>query len=269
MKSDDDPPRYKLTGSGCHDRFCLPCGQTRSRQIARNLTAAIGKTRVRFVTLTTGKTDAPLRDLLDHLYRSFRALQRRAFWRAHVKGGVAFLELKRSTRSDRWHPHLHLIVEGRYIPHPDLKHEWGIVTQGDSIVFIRGNIDTAKLTHYVCKYASKPMDPSFIRIPEWLDEAVFALKGRRLVTTWGGWRTLLLTQHDDDVGWTYAGELASYLEAAVNGDAEALRICRQINGSAAQITIPEPRPPPTPLEIQTIRENEKQLNLFDIRTLTY
>lgn len=244
LESDDDPPRYRLAGSGCHDRFCLPCGQARASQIARNIIEHAGSKRLRLITLTTGATYPTLSELLDHLYTSFRKLQRTPEWQRHVTGGVAMLELKLSSRTDRWHPHLHCLVEGTYFPQPVLKRAWHRVTGEATIVDIRPAGRGDHIMHYVCKYASKPMDPSYLRIPDRLDQAITALKGRRLCITWGGWRSVLLTHHDDDAGWTNIGEVATYLLSAQAGDADALSILRKLDPAATQATIPHPRPPP-------------------------
>jgi hypothetical protein len=264
LKSTDDPPRYKLAGSGCHDRFCLPCGQARASQIARNIIDYAAKKRLRLITLTTGATYPTLADLLDHLYTSFRKLQRTAEWRTHVTGGVAFLELKVSSRTDRWHPHIHAIVEGKYFPHDLLKAAWHRVTGEARIVDIRPAGKGDRLFHYVTKYASKPMDPSFLRLPDRLDEAVTALKGRRTCMTWGAWRALLLTDHDEEAGWENIGELATWLLLAESGDEEALAVCSRIDVAATTAAVPTPRPPPPEPVPVAQPATGKQALLFDV-----
>lgn len=264
LKSTDDPPRYKLAGSGCHDRFCLPCGQARASQIARNVIDYAKRRKLRFITLTTGAAYSDLKQLLAHLYASFRKLQRTTEWSRHVNGGVAFLELKISSRTDRWHPHIHAIVEGRYFPQALLKAAWHRVTGEARIVDIRPAGKGDRLFHYITKYASKPMDHSFLMLPNRLDEAVVALKGRRLCTTWGGWRRFLLTQSDDDAGWENLGELGPWLLAAEHGDETALRICRSIDADATSHVIPHPRPPPLHPTPSIPALTAKQELLFDV-----
>jgi hypothetical protein len=208
------------------------------------------------ITLTTGATYPTLAALLDHLYASFRRLQRTPEWHRHVTGGVAFLELKISSRTDRWHPHIHALVEGRFFPHPILKAAWNRVTGEAQIVDIRPAGNSDALFRYVTKYASKPMDVSYLRIPHRLDEALTALKGRRLCTTWGAWRTFLVTESDDTAGWENIGELATYLLLAEAGDADAQAICTAL--APDPTVIPKPRPPPPPTAPTPARENARQ-----------
>jgi hypothetical protein len=51
---------------------------------------------------------------------------------------------------------------------------------------------------YVTKYASKPLNTSFANSPALLDEALRALKGRRLCLTFGSWYGTPLTDAEDD-----------------------------------------------------------------------
>jgi hypothetical protein len=194
--------------------------------------------------------------LLAHLYTSFRKLQRTPEWRKHVTGGVSFLELKLSSKTDRWHPHIHALVEGKFFPHAILKAAWHRVTGEARIVDIRPAGRGEHIFNYITKYASKPMDHSYLRIPHRLDQAVTALRGRRLCTTWGGWRRFLVTDHDDDAGWENIGELATYLLLAEAGDADAQAICTAL--APDPTVIPKPRPPPPPTAPTPARENARQ-----------
>lgn len=250
LKSDGDPPAYRVAGSSCHDRFCTPCATERSRTIAQNVIDHIGKQRCRFVTLTVSEGATGLAPAVDLLYESFRKLQRTRFWRQRVTGGVGFLELKWSTRSDRWHPHLHLLTHGKYIQHKQLSDTWKVCSGGSYIVHITLAGGAERVAKYVTKYASKPLSAEYIRDPDLLDEAITVLRGRRMCCTWGGWRGVLLVDHPDEEAWTNLGPLADFIVNAARGDVEARAILHQINGHSAEIAIelaaPFARPPPPP-----------------------
>lgn len=251
LKSTDTPPRYRVAGSSCHDRFCTPCATERSRVIAQNVIDRLAGVRVRFITFTLQHSTESLQELLDRLYLSFRTLQRTNLWRQHVKGGVAFLQVKWSERSEGWHPHLHVLVEGKFIEKKNLQRQWNVITKDSFIVDIRLPRGPKNVARYVTNYASKPLDRAFIHDRHLLDEAIRALKGRRLCTTFGGWRTVLLVDKPDEDAWTNLGPLCDWIRDAARGDEDARAVLNQINPNSTAVCmelapIMEPRPPPEP-----------------------
>lgn len=221
FQSIQDPEVYTLGGSTCHDRFCLPCGRERSRVIASNVKLRVAGKPARFLTLTLRSTTEPLAQLLTKLSRDFTALRRAALWRKRVTGGVAFLEVKWLAKTNRWHVHLHALLQGRYVPRQDLSKLWLRITGTSDVIDIRIVEDENHCTHYICKYASKPLDRTVVVEPLRLDEAVLALKGKRLCLTFGTWRGLKLTEPPESGTWVQLGTLDEILERAEAGDAEA------------------------------------------------
>jgi hypothetical protein len=244
LQNKTDDSRFVLVGSGCHDRFCLPCAQCRSRLIARRVIGKIKGSEARFLTLTLRTGAEPLTDSLDRLYTSFAALRRSHLWRARVSGGVAFLEIKWMPETQRWHPHLHILVQGLFIPHADLKAEWLRVTRDSTVVDIRLARNHAKVGEYVTKYASKPFNSSFLHEQDRLDEAVLALKGRRLATTFGDWRGYRLTLPDDDREWHVLGTLQQVAWQAQQGDSVSRSAMASLDPKLLDDLLPDERSPP-------------------------
>lgn len=247
LKSNEHPPRYRVAGSSCHDRFCQVCASERSQAIALNVLAAIDKQRVRFVTLTMRQQDRPLAVSIDCLYKSFRKLQRLKHWRQRVKAGVGFLELKYKEETGLWNVHLHLLVTGRFIPKRELSQWWHTVTGDSFIVNIKLPADGPAVTRYVTKYATKPLNSSYLHLPHALDEAIAAVKGRRMCTTFGGWRGVLLVDHPDEEAWENVGPLDLWIARAAAGDDDAVNVLRQVNPDRAAAAIQvqaSARPPP-------------------------
>lgn len=227
-ESVERPGEYTIGGSSCHDRFCLPCARERSRIIAQNVLAKIEGKQARFLTLTLKSTNESLEDLLLKLTTDFAALRRSKLWRNKVVGGVAFMEIKWSVAKERWHPHLHCMVQGRYLPQRDLAKLWLKITGTSKIVDIRYASDTAHTTHYITKYASKPLDHTVTMRPDRLDEAVDALKGKRLCLTFGTWRGCVLTERDDDGDWIQIGSVVELIDQAERGSDTAIVILNQL-----------------------------------------
>lgn len=230
FQSVEDPEVYTLGGSTCHDRFCLPCGRERSRVIAGNVKLRVQRKPARFLTLTLKSDTESLAYLLAKLSRDFAALRRTKLWRKRVTGGVAFLEVKWKANTDRWHVHLHALLQGRYVPQRELSKLWLKVTGTSEIIDIRIVEDEAHCTHYICKYASKPLDRTVVVVPLRLDEAILALKGKRLCMTFGTWRGYKLTEPPESGTWVQLGTLDEIIGRAETGDViagdalDALRI---------------------------------------------
>ena len=264
LESIDNPGQYRIAGSMCHDRFCLPCANTRSHCISGNVIAHLQERDARFITLTLHSTDEALAPLLAKLTRCFGRLRTLRQWKKRVYGGVAFLEVKRVPGRERWNVHLHLLATGSFFPQRLLSKLWHKVTGDSTIVDIRFAANKKCLVHYITKYASKPLHHSILKIPERLDEAVLAMKGRRLCTTFGNWRGVPLTKVEPDDNWQYVAPLWSLLRQAREGDADAIRICNRL-GKPDVIVFPEakPRPPPPKPRMKPLTEADENL-LFPI-----
>lgn len=226
----ENPKRLQLRGSYCRSRWCLPCAQARSRVIANNLHQAIDDRPSRFMTLTLRHTTEPLADQIDRLYLAFRALRRRSLWMRNVDAGAWFLELAYNAERDEWHPHLHVIVLGRFIRHDDLRTAWLAVTGDSPICDIRMVRDPDQAARYVAKYASKPFNVKYVRYEDRLDEAIGALRSRRLCGTFGDWRHVHLNEVPrDDAEWVYLGVLGMIIVRANAGSEHALGILSDLD----------------------------------------
>lgn len=248
LQSLENRELYRLAGSSCHDRFCLPCANERSHAIALNVTEQLVGKQSRFLTLTLKATDQPLAVTLDRLYTAFQTLRRRAFWKRRVTGGVAFLECKWVTKTCHWHPHFHILMEGRFIPYDRLKALWYEITGDSFIIDIRLVRTSAEAARYVTKYASKPFNKSYVNQSNLLDEAICALKGRKLVVTFGTWRGVILARHVSEGAWQQIGTLDSLLSQAAYGDHDAQLILAALTTSdLTELYARAPPPePPTP-----------------------
>lgn len=221
------------------------------------------------ITLTTHEGYQGLGPAIDHLFSSFRKLQKTPIWKKYVKGGVAFLELKYNDKIEKWHPHLHALVHGSYFPHPQLKLAWLKVTGGSHIVDIRPAGGSDAIARYVTKYATKPMDIGYLRVPPLLDEAVIALRSRRMCTTFGNWRSVLLTDRDDEAGWSYLADLNQLIFFALHGDQPSRDILDQIDAHATEASLANVSPRAPPTYDTTLSPAAQQLRLFDTHPILH
>jgi hypothetical protein len=203
----------------------------------------------RFVTLTMRTNCLPLSDQLDRLYAAFGILRKSKLWKTTQTGGIAFLEVKRSKNGENWHPHFHVLTQGKFIPVTRLSQIWLQITKDSHIVDVRLVKHTASAVQYVTKYASKPLDSTIFQSEVQLDEAMTALHSRRMVITFGGWRGLNPTDSPNPAAWERLDTLENMLIRASRDDADAARIIYKLCGAQAAslicaASIVNPRPPP-------------------------
>jgi len=244
----------------CKDRFCLPCGQLRSRRIAQALEVRMkpAADRLMFITLTVrGLPTDTLAEQIEKLKAAWRGLRKLPGWSNTVSGGAVMLEVKWSkTAGGHWHPHYHIIAEGRWVDRAWLKAAWYALTGDSDQVDVQRIDEPGKALSYVTKYASKPMDTSFTRRRWLLDEAMRTLKGVRLCSLFGTWYgTPLKEESEDDetdvlTTWVYCGSTRDLECRAERGDGEARNILRGVERQLAlrhALTERCRRPPPDSL----------------------
>lgn len=221
--------KIRVLSVKCHDRFCKMCGNERGHRISQNLLRHVDGKQLRFITLTLKHNSEPLNLQIDRLQNCFSRLRKRDVWMSNVTGAAAFLEIKLMPDGKTWHPHIHIIAEGDYIPHYWISAEWLAITGDSSIVDLRYVRDRKKQVGYAAKYASKPIDKTVFRDPEKLREAMRCLHGRRLCTMLGTWRGIELEEKPADEGeWIDIGSFRSLKIRADEGEEAAIRIIRRL-----------------------------------------
>lgn len=265
LESVDHPGQYRVAGSTCHDRFCIPCARERSHTVAANVKDQLRDRPARFLTLTLRSTTEPLDRLLLKLSSAFRRLRSTAFWRKRVTGGCAFLEVKWIEETTRWHAHMHVIVQGRYLKQTLLSKHWHRITQDSYVVDIRMARDAEAVANEVAKYATKPLSGDLLHDHAHLCEAMVALKGKRLIVTFGNWQSVSMTAKPDKESWTYVAPLTEMILQARTGDVYALGVCSAL-GVGELTVLPgldcSRAPPPIPaVDRQLLMLDQQQVPL--------
>lgn len=226
LRSPGPQSTYRLAVNRCRHRFCLPCQGERGRLIAANITENLSAARLRFATLTVRSRPEPLSDTLTHLILSFRRLRRSPLWRDHVVGGVAILEVSYNSSLQMWHPHLHCILEGNYLPQQALSSAWMAATGDSHIVDVRAVRRLADVASYLTAYLCKSIGTQVWRNHDRLCEAIVALHGRKTLISFGTWHRLhLLEPPTADGTWVPLCSADTLLFLARQGNTDALRIC--------------------------------------------
>jgi hypothetical protein len=169
----------------CRDRLCPMCTWHQGRRTEARVKAIISEwDQCRHLTLTLRSTNEPLGQQIDLLLGAFRRLRQRDFWRHKVHGGIGTVEITYNPKTDRWHPHLHLLLDGKYIEHSIVSSEWSKVTGGSFVVHVSAVHSRDDAGRYIAKYVSKPSEmPDLPRSRT--EELALALAGRRTLITFG------------------------------------------------------------------------------------
>lgn len=227
--SNTKPPRYRIRSRRCHDRFCEACAREKRNLVASNLYRAIPDKPLRLLTLTLKANGRPLTEQLKRLYSTFTRFRNAAAIKRLMWGGVSFLEVTYNAKTSTWHPHLHIIFEGLYLPTDIARSTWLSLTGDSYIIDVRFIRNTRLAASYVTKYAAKTINASVWTIEPAFIEALEALQHCRTFNTFGTWRALKLTVvPEDDTLWVDLAPLAHVLFQARQGDPVARDIANDI-----------------------------------------
>jgi len=173
----------------CGDRFCPVCSVSRKMRIRHRLTWLINcaprDPRNRFFHLTlTISSEKDLAQMIRNLLKAFRRLRQRAYWKQHVDGGAAVIEV--TGHPGAWHAHIHAILSCRWMKWDRLQSLWHSVSRGSGVYITHIPITTA--VGYLTKYLSKPEAPDVVST-----EISDSLRGIRMFAPFGSWHKINLT----------------------------------------------------------------------------
>ncbi len=204
----------RVASNSCRLRWCPVCAQSRVNYITHEVSEwTAAQAHPKFITLTLKHTEAPLDHQVKHLYLYFQKLRRRKDFKRCVTGGIWFFQIKKSESDNLWHPHLHCLVTGLYLPRRRLSKMWQDVTYGSMVTDIRPVHDPQKAANDVARYSSSPGTLSSLDLPD-ACELVDAMQGRRICGTWGTGRAVSLrpARQTDKSKWTNIGNWFAILE---------------------------------------------------------
>ena len=169
----------------CRHRLCPLCAAARSRLVtARVLDSVNAWDSIRHLVLTLKHSDDPLGVQLDRLIASYRRLRQTVMWKERCDAAIATIEITYNPSSAQWHPHLHVLATGDYLPHAAVRDGWRKST-GDSDIVHLSRIDSrTAAARYVGKYVAKPAE-----LADWpaavINEYLRGTQGRRLLIATG------------------------------------------------------------------------------------
>ena len=217
--------QVRVLAKSCHLRFCPICNRSRENMIRRNVSTWLQeKVYPKFLTLTLKNCKDDLHGEIVRLYDCFKKLRRIGLIKKRVKSGVWFFQVTRSKDGQSWHPHLHCILTGGYIPKRELMQAWWTLTGESMIVDIKLIKDVKSAACEVARYAATACNLLSITTDD-MFELDNALKNRRICGTWGLARKLKLTtpQKYNPADWKIIGSWSA-VTGSLKTNSEAAEI---------------------------------------------
>jgi len=182
----------------CGSRLCPFCGRGRAGHIADKLRAIIDEMHEpRHLVFTYRSRPEGLALQLKQLRAAFSRLRRCTEWSKYVRGGIYSIEVTRNPATGLWHPHLHVIADGSYLPQKLLQRLWSTVMPGGEHVWITKVDDTAGAAWEVAKYVGKPP-----KVHGWPPSAIVefarATHGMRMLQGFGEWFNRQLPAEEEE-----------------------------------------------------------------------
>lgn len=212
----------RVAANSCRLRWCPLCARARSNYIRHEVAEWFQSAdHPKFLTVTLKHSQDNLTLQINRIYDSFRKLRKIKFFRDSCTGGIWFFQICWNPDRNEWHPHIHAIVTGSYMPYRKLRSLWYFVTGDSEVLDIRVVRDAKKVGDYVARYAARPCQLANIPFEQGV-EVMMSLASRRLAGSWGtakgiSFRPKKIPDPDNWEylgGWSIINELSRYDENA-------------------------------------------------------
>lgn len=209
----------RIHANHCRLRWCPYCAHSKSMIVASNVTDWIRSVSgAKLLTLTLKSSNNPLAFQLESLLKSWRRFRSLAPMSKGWRGGVWFLQITFNRETEQWHPHLHILIDGDFIPQKLLSLKWLTVTKTSNILDVRSVNSPDKVGQYVSRYVARPC----LLTSLYLEQRIIlysALHGRRLCGTFGSMKGVNLTSNAnyDPSQWQRIG---SYREVIILSESD-------------------------------------------------
>jgi hypothetical protein len=184
----------------CGVRLCPWCTRHRTAEATRQILAAMATMlHPRVIVLTLRSVCGPLSPQLDHLRRAFRRLRSYKKWKDLVTAGIYAIEVTFNTVTKRWHPHVHMIVDGQYFPKFLLTNLWRKASEGSEITWIQDVTNPNEDALELAAYIGKPPAVAHLGLAA-IQEYARVTTGLRMLQPFGTLRTGVVDDADPHPG---------------------------------------------------------------------
>ncbi len=165
----------------CHLRLCPDCGQIRALRLYNAHKCLAGQPNLKHLVLTFKNTPTLAWAMIPWMRGCFTRLRNRKLFARSWLGGVYSMEFT-YTKAAGFHPHIHALIEGKFVPQAEIAKAWKEITGSAEVVWIA----RAKRSRQVLKYILKP-GGDLLDDPAALDNFLTVIQHRHFVSGWGKW----------------------------------------------------------------------------------
>jgi hypothetical protein len=188
-----DTLAYSLS---CGHRLCPVCMVKRSVRLSSKVEKLIKKMEnTKHIVLTAKNVLKIDKAYFKWLRECFVKLRHRDIFSKCV-GGFYSIETTYNSKLKNWHVHIHIVIDVPYILKSDLSEVWKEITGNSYIVDIHEIKNPLEVAREVAKYVVKPGD--FLQDSKLVHEYLKAVRGMRLVSTFGKYYNMSLDEDEED-----------------------------------------------------------------------
>lgn len=180
----------------CGHRLCPVCMVKRSVKLSSKVEKLIKKMEnTKHIVLTAKNVPKIDKAYFKWLRECFVKLRHRDIFSKCV-GGFYSIETTYNSKLKNWHVHIHIVIDVPYILKSDLSEVWKEITGNSYIVDIHEIKNPLEVAREVAKYVVKPGD--FLQDSKLVHEYLKAVRGMRLVSTFGKYYNMSLDEDEED-----------------------------------------------------------------------
>jgi hypothetical protein len=186
--------RWAVAFYSCSCRLCPHDQRQRSRRLAHKWANVLRDDWLKLRHLVLAERNCAVNELeagIAHLWESWQRFRQMECWE-DTRGCIVALEVTYNAEEETWHPHLHILFLGKFIPFVEVNTAWVEATEAQGQTSHISAIKSAKYERLgspertvqeIIKYVTKTAD--FVDIPKAVGAFLDATHKRRFLRTYG------------------------------------------------------------------------------------
>jgi len=184
------------TRDTCHHRLCPYCAASRSALMYNEYKGLAQRVGAKHLVLTLKnvvglglerRANGRVMTAIDWIRSCFNRLRNRRLFKTAWKGGVYSIEFTWSPEAN-WHVHIHVFLNGQYVPQAEISKVWKQITGDSDVVWITARGSMREVLKYVLKpanFTERMSGASDEDVAAALDDFLGVIGGKHLIAPWG------------------------------------------------------------------------------------
>lgn len=219
----------KITSTYCKQRWCVVCNRIRTAKLINGYSPVLKNMKdLKFVTLTVPNVSGiELREKIDEMQKTWRSILHKARRTDKIQlNGIRKLETTHNFRTNEFHPHYHIIVQGEkeanYIRDAWLKMNKTSVYKAQDVRNADKNSVIELFKYFTKLYTKKENGKVQTYTPEAMDTIFAALRNKRVVQSFGNVKQVsddfedieadVIVDETREVLWSWEQQYATWID---------------------------------------------------------